>query len=130
MGDFKKHFGLLKEKQSQTYKAFIDKNFSVVGDLGLKAIEQTIEADAAKQKIPRDLGDHQPRFDYLRKLSYPLYKKFKRLFWIYGDLGYDGKDGINAKEAITMMNAILEFFEKRWGEKIEIRTIEDIKTSK
>lgn len=130
MGNFERHVNLLKEKQNQTYSAFIKKNFSVVGDLAVKAIEQAIEADAARQKIPRDLGDHKPRFDYLKKISFSLYQKFRSLFWIYGDLGYDGKNGINARKAIRIMNEILEFFIKRWSEKIEIRTIENLEKSK
>lgn len=129
MGDFERHINLLKEKQDQTYNAFIKENFSVVGDLAVKAIEQAIEADAARQKIPMDLGDHNPRFNYLRKISFSLYQKFRSLFWIYGDLGYDGKNGVNARKAIGIMNEILEFFVKRWGEKIEIRTIENLEKS-
>lgn len=126
MGNFDKHRDLLNEKMNQAYDAFEKQNFSVVGDLALKAIEQAIEADAARQVIPQDLGDHRPRFNYLRKISSIITEKFRKLFWIYGDLGYDGKDGINARKAINLMNEILDFFTKRWNEKIKTRTIKDI----
>lgn len=43
----------------------------------------------------------------------------KRVWFAYGDLGYDGVNGKRAKEIIVNLNKVLEFFEGRFGEKIE-----------
>ncbi len=43
----------------------------------------------------------------------------KKVWFAYGDLGYDGINGNRAKTAIQNLNIVLEYFEKRFGEKIE-----------
>ena len=43
----------------------------------------------------------------------------KRVWFAYGDLGYDGVNGKRAKEIVVNLNKVLEFFEGRFGEKIE-----------
>jgi len=114
MGDFKKHFELMKEKQAAAHQALGSKQHSVVGDLAIKAVEQAIEADAARGKIPRHFGEHEERLKYLKSLSEELYQKARKLWFIYGDLGYDGVDGERARRAMGYVNAIIKFFEERW----------------
>jgi len=59
MGDFQKHLELAKEKLDATFKAYQKKQATVVGDLGIKVVEQLIEADAARRR--EHFGDHQSR---------------------------------------------------------------------
>ena len=40
MGDFQKHFELAKEKFKATITAYHNKQSTVVGDLGIKVVEQ------------------------------------------------------------------------------------------
>ena len=40
MGDFHKHFELVKEKFKATITAYHNKQSTVVGDLGIKVVEQ------------------------------------------------------------------------------------------
>jgi hypothetical protein len=114
MGDFKKHFELMKEKQTAAHHAFENKQNSVVGDLAIKAVEQAVEADAARVKIPKHFGEHEERMKYVKILSEEIYQKARKLWFIYGDLGYDGVNGDRAKKAISYMDAIVKFFEERW----------------
>ncbi len=124
MGEFDRHFKLMNEKKETTYDAFAKGNHSSVGDEAIKSIEQALEADAFKFSR-RHLGDHEPRFSYAKKtLSSTLFNKLQKLWLTYEDLGYDGTNGFRAKQAITIMNDLLQFFEKRWGVKIEIRKFE------
>ena len=42
----------------------------------------------------------------------------RRIWFAYGDLGYDGADGKRAREVMSNLNLIIKFFEERLGEKI------------
>ncbi|MCX6776169.1 MAG: hypothetical protein NT130_04965 [Candidatus Micrarchaeota archaeon] len=114
MGEFKKHLELMREKQTATHQAFDNGQHSVVGDLAIKAVEQAIEADAARNKIPKHFGEHEERMKYVRSLSPEVYERVRKLWFIYGDLGYDGVDGERAKKAVSYMDAIIKFFGERW----------------
>ena len=43
----------------------------------------------------------------------------KRIWFGYGDLGYDGVNGKRAKEVVDNLKRVVGFFEKRFGENIE-----------
>jgi hypothetical protein len=43
----------------------------------------------------------------------------KKVWFAYGDLGYDGVNGDRAKKAMENLDQILKFFEKNFGEPIE-----------
>lgn len=88
--------------------------------MAIKVVEQAIEADA-HSKFNRHLGGHDERIRYAeRYISEEVSKNIKELFFIYGRLGYDGRDGIRARRAIALINNILKELEKRWGEKLGI----------
>ncbi|OIO33442.1 MAG: hypothetical protein AUJ70_03220 [Candidatus Omnitrophica bacterium CG1_02_40_15] len=117
MGDFQKHIELAKEKLKATITAYDNKQSTVVGDLGTKVVEQLVEADAARNNI--HFGDHQNRHEYSNKNFPPEVNKAMRNIWFaYGDLGYDGINGKRAKIVIDNLKIVIEFFEKRFGEKI------------
>jgi hypothetical protein len=118
MGDFEKHLSIAKEKLSALATAYGKKQHTVVGDLGTKVVEQLIEADAARAK--RYFGTHAERHGYANaQFGTEINKVMKRIWFAYGDLGYDGVNGGRAREVVRNLNKILAFFEGRFGEKIE-----------
>ncbi|OGX45130.1 MAG: hypothetical protein A3G38_04450 [Omnitrophica WOR_2 bacterium RIFCSPLOWO2_12_FULL_51_8] len=117
MGDFEKHIKLAKEKLKATAEAYENKQSTVVGDLGTKVVEQLVEADAARNN--EHFGDHQSRHEYSNKnFSAEVNKAMRKIWFAYGDLGYDGVNGKRAKEVMDNLKIITGFFEKRLGVKI------------
>ncbi len=117
MGDFEKHLKLAKEKLKATLKAYHEKQNTVVGDLGTKVVEQLVEADAARNN--GHFGDHQSRHEYSnRKFPSLINKAMRKIWFAYGDLGYDGVNGKRAKEVTKNLKVIVGFFEERFGIKI------------
>lgn len=117
MGDFKKHLEIAKEKLSALKSAFDKKQFTVVGDLATKVCEQLIEADASRDE--KHFGTHLDRHAYSNK-KYPkeINAAMRKLWFAYGDLGYDGVNGKRAKIVKENLHLILIYFNKRFGEKI------------
>jgi len=118
MGEFKKHLDIAKEKLKAVAAAYKSKQHTVVGDLGTKVVEQSVEADAAR--VNEHYGTHSERHKYSNK-NFPaeINKAMRKVWFAYGDLGYDGTDGKRAKAVISNLNKIIKYFEKRFGEKIE-----------
>jgi hypothetical protein len=117
MGDFQKHLELAKEKLRATLAAYNNKQSTVVGDLGTKVVEQLVETDAARSG--EHFGDHKSRHEYSNK-NFPaeINKAMRKIWFAYGDLGYDGINGNRAKAVIDNLRIIIEFFEKRFGVEI------------
>jgi len=117
MGDYKKHLNLAKEKLESINEAFKEKRYTVVGDLSTKVVEQLVEADAAK--ISQHFGDHRARHEYANA-NYPdeITHAMRRIWFAYGDLGYDGVNGGRAREVMENLEIVVRFFEGRFGEKI------------
>jgi hypothetical protein len=118
VGSFRKHLNIASEKLDALVTAYCNRQHTVVGDLGTKVVEQLIEADAAR--AGKHFGTHVDRHDYANK-EFPaeVNSAMKRVWFAYGDLGYDGVNGKRAKEMVVNLNKVLEFFEGRLGEKIE-----------
>lgn len=118
MGDFEKHLSIAREKLIALRQAYKMKQYTVVGDLATKVVEQLVEADAAKNG--EHFGTHSDRHEYSNK-NYPLEinKAMRKIWFAYGDLGYDGTNGERAKLVIQNLNIVLNFFGKRFGEQIE-----------
>jgi len=118
MGDYDKHLSMAREKLRAVRSAFYEGHHTVVGDLATKVVEQLVEADAAKQNI--HFGTHLERHKFSQE-RYPdeINAAMKKVWFAYGDLGYDGVNGDRAKRAIENLDKILRFFEKRFGEQIE-----------
>lgn len=117
MGNFNKHVALAKEKLRVTIDAFNKKQNTVVGDLGIKVIEQLVEADAARNK--EHFGDHKSRHDYANK-QFPsaVNAAMRKIWFAYGDLGYDGINGNRAKIVMNNLKIVIKFFESRFKQKI------------
>jgi hypothetical protein len=117
MGDFHKHIELVREKFKATVEAYHKKQSTVVGDLGTKVVEQLVEADAAKNN--QRFGDHQSRHDYSnRNFPKEVNRAMRKIWFAYGDLGYDGINGKRAKEVMDNLKIIISFFEKKFEVKI------------
>jgi hypothetical protein len=122
MGNFQKHIELAKEKFNATIDAYQQKHFTVVGDLGTKVVEQLIEADASKNN--EHFGDHQSRHNYSNKNFPPEINRAIRKIWFsYGDLGYDGVNGKRAKEVMDNLKIVIDFIEKRFGVTIHEKAV-------
>jgi len=118
MGGFEKHLSLAREKLSTLKEAYQKRRYTIVGDLGIKVVEQLVEADAAKNN--RHFGTHSNRHEYSnRNFPVNINRAMRKIWFAYGDLGYDGTDGRRAKSLIQNLGIILDFFEKRFGEQIE-----------
>jgi len=122
MGNFQKHLGLSQEKLEAVISAYTNKRMTVVGDLGTKIVEQLIEADAARNNV--HFGDHKSRHEYSNK-TYPteINRAMRKIWFAYGDLGYDGINGKRAKEVMDNLKKIVNFFEKRFKTKIHEKNI-------
>ena len=118
MGSFEKHLSLVREKLSTLKEAYQKRRYTIVGDLGIKVVEQLVEADAAKNN--RYFGTHSDRHEYSNK-NFPvdISRAMRRIWFAYGDLGYDGTNGERAKSVMQNLRVILDFFEKRFSEQIE-----------
>ena len=123
MGNFNKHIELAKEKLGAAVDACHKKQSTVVGDLGIKVVEQLVEADAARNN--EHFGDHQSRHEYSnRNFPKEVNAAMRKIWFAYGDLGYDGVNGKRAKEVMDNLKIITEFFEKRFGVKINEKATE------
>lgn len=123
MGDLNRHLELAKEKLKAVIDAYRKKQSTVVGDLGTKVVEQLVEADAARNN--EHFGDHQSRHEYSNK-NFPseVNRAMRKIWFAYGDLGYDGVNGRRAKEVMNNLKIIISFFEKRLGVKIHEKDAE------
>jgi hypothetical protein len=123
MGNFSKHLDLAREKMKATAESYHKKQSTVVGDMGTKVVEQLIEADAARNN--EHFGDHQSRHEYSNK-NFPkeVNAAMRKIWFAYGDLGYDGVNGKRAKEVMDNLKIIIKFFEKRFGVQIHEKDTE------
>jgi len=106
MDDSDFHIKLAKEKREGALREFSAGAYSNTADLALKAVEQAIEAVAAKHDIHfhiRPRTAHVERRNWVRE-NLPHVLDHLRVLWdSYGRLGYGGMDGERAKKAIEAM---------------------------
>lgn len=117
MGNLNKHIEIAKEKLRAVISAYKNKQNTVVGDLATKVIEQLVEADASNQG--KHFGDHPSRHEFSNK-NYPkeINDAMRKVWFAYGDLGYDGVNGKRAKIVMENLKKVVAFFEKRLGIKL------------
>jgi len=116
MGDTGHHMRLAKEKRDAALDEFEKGRHTVVGDLSLKAVEQTIEAVAARSGKHFHMSPRTAHAERIRwaKTNFPEIAADLDMLWgTYGDLGYDELDGKRAKEAIDAMERIISGIEER-----------------
>ncbi len=114
MGTFEKHLSLAKEKLSALKEAYEKRRYTVVGDLATKVVEQLVEADAARSN--QHFGTHNDRHEYSNK-NFPagVNRAMRKVWFAYGDLGYDGVNGKRAKSVMENLGIISKFFNQRFG---------------
>jgi hypothetical protein len=108
MGDARHHAGIAGENLKGSIDEFKKKRFSNVGLLFLRALEQMIEACAAKEDLhfhehPRTA--HRNRRNWLEGHHPDLLTAWDQLWGIYGALGYGGLNGERAEQALTILKA-------------------------
>lgn len=117
MGEFGKHLGMAREKLSALQEAYGKRQVTVVGDLATNVCEQLVEADAAREGL--HFGTHTDRHSYSNgRFPKAVNDAMRKLWFAYGDLGYDGTNGKRAKAVMDNLQIILEYFGERFGEKI------------
>ena len=121
MGDTKYHVKIAEENLNGAIEEFNNKRFSNVGILSLRALEQVIEACAAKEGLhfhehPRTA--HKNRREWLKSHYPDLLELWDQLWGIYGALGYGGVNGERAQEALDILKKCLSELNRR--EKIAI----------
>jgi hypothetical protein len=118
MDDSAFHIKLAKEKREGAYREFSLGAYSNTADLALKAVEQAIEAAAAKHGIHfhvRPRSAHTERRKWVSK-NLPRVLEFLRIVWdAYGRLGYGGVDGERARRAIEAMEDALNEISRATG---------------
>lgn len=117
MGNFEKHIEIAKEKLQAVISGYKNRQHTVVGDLATKVIEQLVEADASKQG--EHFGDHPSRHDFANQ-NYPkeISRAMRKVWFAYGDLGYNGVNGKRAKIVIENLKKVVKFFEEKTKLKI------------
>ncbi|WP_291322968.1 hypothetical protein [Desulfonatronospira sp.] len=114
MGDSDKHLSLAREKLKAVSSAYEKNQSTVVGDLATKVVEQLIEAYAGAANA--HFGDHKSRHEYSNKNFPPKVNNAMRKIWFaYGDLGYDGINGKRAKQVMENLKVVIQFFEEKLG---------------
>jgi len=118
MDDSAFHIRLAKEKRGGALREFSVGAHSNSADLALKAVEQAIEAVAAKSDIHfhvRPRAAHVERRNWVRE-NMPQVLDYLSVLWdAYGRLGYGGADGERARKAIEAMESALNEISKGSG---------------
>lgn len=122
MGDSNYHAKISQENMEGAIEELEKKRFTNVAILTLRALEQMVEACAAKQGLhfhehPRTA--HMNRRSWLRTHHPDLLEIWDELWGIYGALGYGGLNGDRAEEAVTGLKKALMELGKR--ERIAIK---------
>ena len=112
MDDSDRHLAIAREKLSALQGAFRKHQHTVVGDLAIKVVEQLIEADAARQGL--HFGSHRERQAYAnREYPHAVTVAMRKIWFAYGDLGYDGTNGHRARLVMKHLATIVRFLEGR-----------------
>ena len=117
MGDFKKHLDIAKEKLDAVLSAYKKRQYTVVGDLATKVIEQLVEADASEEG--KHFGDHISRHHFANQnYSKEVNTSMRKVWFAYGDLGYDGVNGKRTKMVMENLRKVVKFFETKFGARL------------
>lgn len=121
MGNAHHHARIAEENLKGASEELKNGRFTNVGLLSLRALEQMIEACAAKEGLhfhehPRTA--HKNRRNWLKTRHPDLLEVWDQLWGIYGALGYGGVNGERAQQALAILKGFLTELGRR--EKIAI----------
>ena len=117
MGDSDQHLKIAREKLSALQEAYRRHQHTVVGDLAIKVVEQLIEADAAGHGM--HFGTHHERQGFAnREYPHQITIAMRKIWFAYGDLGYDGTNGHRARLVMRHLKTVAQFLETRLGRQI------------
>jgi len=122
MGDTTHHAKIAEENMRGATEELRNRRFTNVGLLSLKALEQMIEACAAKEGLhfhEASRTAHRNRRRWLETHHPDLLETWDELWGIYAALGYGGMDGNRAEEATTVLRSALKELSSR--EKIAVK---------
>lgn len=116
MGDAHHHAKIAEENMRGATEELKSRRFTNVSLLSLRALEQMIEACAAKEGLhfheyPR--AAHRNRRNWLKTHHPDLLGMWDALWGIYGVLGYGGLNGKRAEQAMGILKkALVELSER------------------
>jgi len=121
MSTTKKHAKIAIENLEGVKGEYNAARYSNVGLLAVRALEQMVEACAAKENLhfhehPRVA--HRDRREWLRFHHPDTVKEWDALWLIYGTLGYGGVNGGKAREALKTSERVVKELARR--EEIEL----------
>jgi len=121
MGNPLSHAGLATENLKGAEGELQNRRYSNVALLSLRALEQMIEACAAKEGLhfhehPRIA--HRNRRNWLMAHHPDLLNMWDEIWGIYGVLGYGGVNGERARQALNILKKCLSELSRR--EKIAV----------
>jgi len=121
MSKTKEHAKIAIENLAGVMDEYNAARYSNVGLLAVRALEQMVEACAAKENLhfhehPRVA--HRDRREWLRSHHPDLVKEWDALWLMYGTLGYGGVNGGKAREALRISERVVKELARR--EEIEL----------
>ena len=111
VGDSSYHGKISQENLEGAREEFSNGRYTNVALLSLRALEQTVEACAAKEDLhfhERPRTAHRNRRNWLRVHHPDLIGEWDRLWGFYGALGYGGTDGDRAAEALALLEQCVD----------------------
>lgn len=116
MGGQEYHAKIAKQNREGALKEFKENRFVNVGLLAVKALEQAIEACAAKDNLhfhqhPRTA--HSNRRSWLEKNHTDLLESWTELWVAYSALGYEGLNGERAERALKALDQAVRILQER-----------------
>lgn len=116
MGSPRHHAKIAEENARGAQAELKKKRHANVGLLALRALEQSIEACAAREGLhfhEHPPAAHKNRRAWLEKHHPDLVVDWEILWGIYGELGYGGVDGQRAQQAVTVLSRVLGELRRR-----------------
>ena len=118
VGNVEHHTRLVRENAEGALSELKAGRHSNVGLLAIKALEQAIEACAAKGQLhfhEKPKTSHTNRRRWLKRRHPDLVRYWDELRFIYGALGYGGTDGESAEKAARLLRHVLSALGGREG---------------
>ena len=116
MGGQEYHARIAKQNRDGAFRELMEDRFVNVGLLAVKALEQAIEACAAKENLhfhqhPRTA--HANRRNWIEGHHPDILESWTELWVAYSALGYEGLNGERAEKALNALDKALTLLQER-----------------